>query len=486
MGTYLYFYFFMVGIWFLLARLPSSNIYIYVSCFNPSPKNTQEIHCPLVALAGDAVADPNWLLGVGLQRGWNSALDAVFYADNVYNNKTFNGKPPDKDEPIEAPIDWSEHMDNMMNLMQQLGNASRDSKLSSEMDTGMMNEKGPVVVQIRRQLKARNVEAPVPQYLPDVAPWGRYKEFQLAVNKNYKGKGLFENVHPLALRELAIFEHNERVVDKGALLKKKITRPSAAMLTWPKRFECSAFWGMMKLLEIDGKAAPGEKPLKDNKESAAAEEVEKEPEEPVRPKPNPEEVSAIAKQKSFRLRESIVLKAMSGAAPAGIKDPKDRGGLDALIFAAANRGQQMQQQQEEPAPEPVPAMAPPAGRRSSSVRRASMLSPDDMSVIANLTAQLSRTQVDGPTPAPMAMSTTNGHGGSDPLSEIRLQMMQYEKEAMRAKLVWAEKESIKVLAEQEALKAKAEYAEKEKEMIQRCLSAYESAEAKIRAMIAKN
>ena len=112
----------------------------------------QEIHCPLVALAGDAVADPNWLLGVGLQRGWNSALDAVFYADNIYNNKTFNGKPPSMEEPIEGPIEWAEHMDNMMNLMQKLGNASRDSKLSEEMDTGMLEERGPVVVQMRRQL----------------------------------------------------------------------------------------------------------------------------------------------------------------------------------------------------------------------------------------------------------------------------------------------------------------------------------------------
>lgn len=119
-----------------------------------------------MALAGDSVADPNWLLGVGLQRGWNSALDAVFYADNIYNNKTFNGKPPSLEEPIMKEVEWSEHLDNMMNLMTTLGNASRDSKLSDEMDTGMLDEKGPVVVQIRRQLASRKVEAPVPQYLP--------------------------------------------------------------------------------------------------------------------------------------------------------------------------------------------------------------------------------------------------------------------------------------------------------------------------------
>ena len=70
---------------------------------------------------------------------------------------------------------------------------------------------------------ARKVEAPVPQYLPQVEPWGRYKEFTLAVKNNYKGRDLFDNIHPLTTRELAIFEHNAKVVDQGALLKKKVT-----------------------------------------------------------------------------------------------------------------------------------------------------------------------------------------------------------------------------------------------------------------------
>ena len=101
----------------------------------------QEIHCPLLALAGDSVADPNWLLGVGLQRGWNSALDAVFYADNLYNNRHFNGKPPSEKEPITEPVEWSEHLDNFMNLMEKNANFCRESKMSDEMDTGMLNEK---------------------------------------------------------------------------------------------------------------------------------------------------------------------------------------------------------------------------------------------------------------------------------------------------------------------------------------------------------
>lgn len=369
--------------------------------WNADEDGEWEIHCPLVALCGDSVADPNWLLGVGLQRGWNSALDATFYADNVYNNKTFNGKPPSKDEPITEEIEWSQHMDNMMNLMTNLGNAARESKLSEEMDTGMLEEKGPVVNQIRRALQGMKVEAPVPQYLPPVEPWYRYKTFQLAVKSNYKGRDLFENKHPWAIRELAIFEHNNKYVDRGALLKKRVTRPTAAMLTWPKRFECSAFWGMMELLEIDGKPAPGKKSV-DNVERAVTPEPQ---EESKAPAINPEEVNSIAKFKSNRLRESIVLQAMSGPAPDGL-DKKDRGGLDQLIFSASKRdllagskhkNRYADDDEERPQPTPARAGSPRKSINFEAARSSGGggggLSIEDLTAIKDLTDTLKETLV---------------------------------------------------------------------------------------------
>lgn len=431
-----------------------------------------EIHCPLVALAGDAVADPNWLLGVGLQRGWNSAFDAVFYADNIYNNKTFNGKPPSLEEPITEEVEWSEHLDNMMNLMTRLGLNSRESKLSNEMDTGMLDEKGPVVVQIRRQLASRKVEAPVPQYLPQVEPWGRYKEYALQLKNNYKGRDLFDNVHPLTTRELTIFEHNAKTVDQGALIKKKVTRPSAALLTWPKRFECSAFWGMMKLLEIDGRTPPGEKPIE---KSDAAEA----PEEPT-PKHNNDEVKEMAKQKSFRLRESIVLKAMSGASPAGIKDPKDRGGLDSLIFQAANRGKLRSGGEEEIITStPAAPIMSPTRKRPSVVKRESMLTNKDISAIAGLTEQLNKANVGG---SGGGASHVSFSGGDDPMFALRLKTVQYEQEAMKARLNVAEKEVMRAQAEQEVAQAKIAAAKTEVVMLQKVLSAYESAETSLQGM----
>jgi hypothetical protein len=283
-----------------------------------------EVPVPLVALAGDAVADPNWILGVGLQRGWTSALDATFYADNLYNNKTFIGRPFDETEQHDLPVEWSQHMDNMANLIMKVSNASREGKLSPEMGTGMLDEKGPVVKQISKVLKAKNQDF-VPQYQCQVEPWGRYKEYKLELDKMYSGKALFDKTHPLAVRELAIYEHNARWVDQGDRIKKKGARPTAAMLTWPKRFECSAFWGMMNLLEIEGKAPPGVKPAAGGSAAPAEPEPEPEPEpsrgkSPVRPKLDASEVKQSANRVSINIRENALAAMMKG-----------KGGMDNIV-----------------------------------------------------------------------------------------------------------------------------------------------------------
>ena len=450
----------------------------------------QEIQCPLVALCGDAVADPNWLLGVGLQRGWNTALDACFYADNLYNNKTFNGKPPDPEEPITEPVEWSEHLDNLMNLIQELGNASRESKLSDEMDTGMLDEKGPVVMQLKRDLKARGVEAPVPQYLPPVEPWPRYKCFSLQVKKPYKGKELLSRTHPLAVRELAIFERNNRWVDQGAAIKKRVTRPTAAMLTWPKRFECSAFWDSprMRLLEIDGKNPPGVEPLGESKAPspvkapAPAPEPEPEPEkeeEPPKPAFNADEVKQKASRKSMRLRDSIVEMAMAGPKAGGVHAPS---GLDALIF----KQKKTFEKEEEEAPAAAAAAStprkaaqpdfPPSSDRRASLtspqyKRQSLLTNEDMDAITNLTKQLN----------------VSSHGGGaigtgDPLYEVRAQQLKCEQATLQAKLGYEMAQVDLAAAEKAAASAKQAYAEKQVEMTQKILKAYQAAEAKMKGV----
>eukprot|EP00980_Cylindrotheca_fusiformis_P006059 scaffold1305_cov112-Cylindrotheca_fusiformis.AAC.1 len=432
-----------------------------------------EIHCPLVALCGDAVADPNWLLGVGLRRGWTSAMDACFFADNLYNNKSFNGKPPDLDNPITDPVDWSEHMDNIMNLMQKVGNASREGKLSEEMDTGMLAAKGPVVQQIKKRLKSQKVEPPVPTYLIPVSPFYRYKEFQLTVNQNYSGKNLHVNEHPWTTRELAIFDHNAKYVERGDAIKRRVTRPTAAMLTWPKRFECSAFWGMMKMLSIDGKAAPGEKALPSSASSSAKPRSATPPPEPAKPKFDTTEVSSRASKKSNRLRESLVVAAMSGP-----HDNEDDNQTNAGIKSLLNKFQRpssrkMQQNEESSQHNSVPKdQASPLPIRFNRAPPVDAgpppFSPDDMKAIKRLSTQLDNNKL-GAVAAPATVD-------SSLMQELNLQRVKAEQDVLKAKLTYAKAEMAKAKADKEAANAKIAYAEAEYQATQSLLQSYKDME----------
>lgn len=432
-----------------------------------------EIQCPLVALCGDAVADPNWLLGVGLRRGWTSAMDACFFADNIYNNKSFNGKPPDLENPITEPVDWSEHMDNIMNLMQKVGNASREGKLSEEMDTGMLAAKGPVVQQIRKRLKSQKVEPPVPTYLIPVSPFYRYKEFQLTVNKNYSGKNLHVNEHPWTTREIAIFEYNAKFVERGDAIKRRVTRPTAAMLTWPKRFECSAFWGMMKLLSIDGKAAPGEKALPGAKAAASGPSTPA-PEAAAKPKIDTGEVSSRASRKSNRLRESLVVAAMSGP-----HDNEEDGQTNAGIKSLLNRFQRpsaRKMQTEEPTqqqgnsiPQDQMSPLPIRFRKAPPVDAAPPpFSTDDMKAIKRLSTQLD----DNRPRVPSAGATVD----ASLMQELNMQRVKAEQDVLKAKLNYTKAEMAKAKAEKEAATAKMAYAEAEYLATQSLLQSFKDME----------
>jgi hypothetical protein len=427
-----------------------------------------EIHCPLVALCGDAVADPNWLLGVGLRRGWTSAMDACFFADNIYNNKSFNGKPPDLENPITEPIEWAEHMDNIMNLMQKVGNASREGKLSEEMDTGMLATKGPIVQQLRKKLRSQKVEPPVPPYQIPVSPFYRYKEYQLTVNKNYSGKNLHVNEHPWTIREIAIFEHNNKYVEKGDAIKRRVTRPTAAMLTWPKRFDCSAFWGMMKLLEFDGKAAPGEKSLPGATTRTGLKAPE--PESIAKPKFDQSEVSQRASRKSNRLRESLVVAAMSGP-----HETQDGGNTNAGIQSLLNRFQKSPSARKlDEAPKSLSQDArsplPIRFRKPAVAASPAPFSKEDMKAIKRLSTQLAD---DSDRPRmPSAGVTVD----ASLMQELNVRRVMAEQDVLKAKLAYAKAEVTKVKYEKEAINAKLAYAEAEVQSVQALMDAYKDME----------
>ena len=374
--------------------------------------------------------------------------------------------PPNIDDPIVEPIEWTRHMDNLANLMTKLGNNSRDNKLSQEMISGMLDEKGPVVLQLDKFLKTREVDAPVPQYLPVVDPWYRYLEYETAIRKNYKGQHLFDNIHPTTERELAVFKKNNRFVEKGIYMRNTVTRPTAAMLTWSKRFDCSAFWCdmSMSLLHIDGKAAPGETIIpttnaEEKKEDAVTPSTSKD-----RPKMNSAEVQAIAKQKSDSLRDNIVVAALSPR-PLGIPE-KDQSGIENLLSHTSKNKYATPLLCDHDVPmSPTRSkqsiVAPPPVAKSAAL-------PVNANISLQQQQQLGESLdglVDGPT--------------KELMNELHLKAIACERQVCEARLKVAQAEVARAEAEEAVARAKTASAQMQVRALNDLLEAYKCAESKL-------
>jgi len=98
---------------------------------------------PPIGLVGDAVTEPFWIAGVGLQRGWNGAMDACYIIDNLYN-LTFSGGC----EPME-PCSWNEHNAKLQEMLPVLYDYSHDGRLTTEGLQGEHADQGVVMTQLR-------------------------------------------------------------------------------------------------------------------------------------------------------------------------------------------------------------------------------------------------------------------------------------------------------------------------------------------------
>jgi len=301
------------------------------------------------------------------------------------------------------------------------------------------------------------------------------------------------------VREMAIYKKNERFVDKGMYLRNTITRPTAAMLTWSKRFECSAFWcdGSMKLLQIDGMAAPGAAKIidEDNKPAATPGSAdatasvvhdnwtvvgEKEKENTREenkttsddhPRMDSAEVQAIAKRKSENLRDNIVAAIMSPPPP-GIRR-EDRSDVEALLSKARQRLNIVDDAKVRIVDDDAHSVGSSRSKQSSFVAQPVSAEASLFDGAAGVTGQ-------------KYLSTMPQFDkkiySEDPMREVRLLAIRCEREVCEARLEVAQTEVAKAEAEEAVLRAKKACAKKEAEALRKLLGAYADAESKLASM----
>lgn len=152
-----------------------------------------------IGLVGDAVTEPFWIAGVGLQRGWNGIMDACYIIDNLYNT-TFSGCCALQATP---PTTWADHMQRLQDILPKLYDCSHDGLMTKEGLQGEFSDQGVVMTQIRR----KNPDHEKPVWQLDVEPFARYEQFAKLIEHRYKGAKALENTHPVVQRTFAIYQH---------------------------------------------------------------------------------------------------------------------------------------------------------------------------------------------------------------------------------------------------------------------------------------
>jgi hypothetical protein len=174
-----------------------------------------------VGLVGDAVTEPFWIAGVGLQRGWNGIMDACYLIDNLYN-MTFSGTP----DSIE-PTFWEDHMSRIQGILPTLYECAHDGRMTKEGLQGEYADQGVVMTQLNAQLK----DAEKPKWQLEIDPFTRYEPLAKLASSKYKGAKALENKHPVVQRSLALLLGKRTDAQNPLCAKKVVSLSGKAVST---------------------------------------------------------------------------------------------------------------------------------------------------------------------------------------------------------------------------------------------------------------
>jgi len=126
---------------------------------------------PVVALAGDALSEPFWPMGLGLKRGYQAIMDTSFCVDNLYNSDFFR-------ELKAVPEDnwgWDDHFEALAEQCARNFELCNRLQVEEKMMQGEYPDKGPEMTALRKKLK----DAEKPPLNPEIDPWTRYEALAL-------------------------------------------------------------------------------------------------------------------------------------------------------------------------------------------------------------------------------------------------------------------------------------------------------------------
>jgi len=160
---------------------------------------------PFVALAGDALLEPFWPMGLGLKRGWQAIMDTCFALDNIYNRTLLCeqiGKDPNN-------TSWDDHWEALHAQIGENFECCARVKVAEHLGKGEYADDSMVMVQLRKKSK----DTTKPTFLVEIDPWTRYGDMEKTRNSAYKRKAIDDPdwLHPVVAKALALTEYNTTV-----------------------------------------------------------------------------------------------------------------------------------------------------------------------------------------------------------------------------------------------------------------------------------
>jgi len=156
---------------------------------------------PLVALAGDALLEPFWPMGLGLKRGWQAIMDTCYVVDNLYNPRHFCEK---LGKSVEEWA-WEDHFQALSAQAAQNFEYCTRTLVAKDLAAGEWDDKGMVMTQLQKKIK----DAEKPPLEVEIDPWTRYEPLAAQVAQQHRelskdGKWL----HPAVGKAIAMKECN--------------------------------------------------------------------------------------------------------------------------------------------------------------------------------------------------------------------------------------------------------------------------------------
>jgi len=168
---------------------------------------------PFICLAGDALLEPFWPLGLGLKRGWQAVMDSSYAVDNLYNRTLELDSLERADDPNLVNQDpdefsWDMHWDILKERCRENFEGCSRVEVAEEIGKGEYTANGLVMVQWKKMY----AEMERPLYLVEIDPNTRYKKRNLALISKLKRKMLDEPkwVHNVVSRQYNILDYVEK------------------------------------------------------------------------------------------------------------------------------------------------------------------------------------------------------------------------------------------------------------------------------------